>query len=142
MKPEQICFCMSHRKWQWKRKCLRIRKQMLSQINLVGIYTSSFELPTTELFFLVFSGSTKIQNFWIEKQHENFKRKRKQEEKTFRNKGLVSVQIAATTTVSSQAVCEYPSRAAGPQIASHQWHLSRCLQPPLLGTTVSFHSSP
>lgn len=140
MKPEQICFCMSHRKWQWKRKCLRIRKQMLSQINLVGIYTRSFELSNTELFVLVFSGSTEIQNFWIEKQCENFKKKRKQEEKPFRNKGLISVQIAAT--VSSRAVCKYPSRAAGPQTASHWWHLPCCLQPPLLGTTVSFHPFP
>lgn len=80
MKPEQIHLCMSHRKWQWKRKCLSIRKQMLSQINLVRIYTSSFELPTTELFFLAFLGqeNTKVLD---RNNVKILKRKRKQRKK-------------------------------------------------------------
>lgn len=70
------------------------------------------------------------------------KRKRKQE-KTFRNKGLISVQIAATTTVSSQAVCEYPmGKLLALRLQVSPGGIYPAMQPPLLGTTVSFHSSP
>ena len=140
MKPEQIHLCMSHRKWQWKRKCLSIRKQMLSQINLVRIYTSSFELPTTELFFLAFSGQENT-NFLDRNNVNILKRKRRQWKKTFTNKRLTSVQTAAILTAPSQAVCECSSRAVKDSATAILLHLTCCLQPPLPATTVSLHSS-